>query len=97
MTGKEYSKGNVADAGLSGWRHFKDSTLKSIAPLFLLIALMSQWYISYYIEDYYAHKPMQKGLNLDDIKSHALMLSDRTIMGFNIAALENLITFNCKK
>jgi len=102
MTGTEYSEGDSADANLFGWRHFKKTTLKfkilkSTVPLFLFVALISQWYISYYVEDYYAHKPKQQGLNLDEIKSHVLVLSDKTIMGFNFADLQNLLTFNCKK
>jgi|GEM_PF-4344603 len=97
MTGEEYSKGNVTDVDSLSWCHFKAATSKSIVPLFLLIALMSQWYISYYVEDYYEHKPRQQGLNLDDIKAHALRLGDKTIMGFNLDGLKNLIKFDCKK
>ena len=97
MIGKDYSKGSLNGVGSLTWRHFKETTLKSIVTLFLLIALMSQWYISYYVEDYYTHKPKQQGVDVDAIKAHILSLSDRTIVGVNFADLENLITFDCKK
>jgi hypothetical protein len=85
MTGKDCNRDN-----------FSHTHLKPIAPLLLFIALMSQWYISYAVEDYYAHKPRQQGLNLDAVKAYTLSLSDKT-MGISFKNLQDLVTFDCKK
>ncbi|RYY76738.1 MAG: hypothetical protein EOO52_04335 [Gammaproteobacteria bacterium] len=97
MTEKECYKSNLANADPLDWRYFKKSTAKTIAPLFLITAIMSQWYTSYNAADYYAHTPKQQGLNLDAIKAHASRLGDKGVMELKFTDLENLIRFNCKK
>jgi len=99
MTEKEYMRGNLitaVEAG-SGQSGLKQTARITIVPLFLLAAVMSQSFIGYYAEDYYAQQPRPQGLNLGAIKEHALSLRDKTIKGINIADLENLIKFECKK
>ncbi len=96
MTGKEYMRGNWVKAN-SSRNNFRETMLITIASLFLLPAVMSQSFIGYYAADYYAQIPGQQGLNLDAIKEQALNLRDKTIKGINVANIENLINFDCKK
>ena len=102
MTHRECNKGDIAGTAQSewlhaDWSHGKKNVLITIAPLFLLAAIMSQSFIGYYAADYYAQQPKQQGLHLEAIKDKALSLGNKTMKGVSFADVENLIKFNCKK